>query len=339
VAVTQERPTTLVLRALGLGDLLTAVPALRAVRRHDVGHRLVLATPNALRGVVDLIGGIDEVLPATGLSRLDWVGEPPTLAVNLHGRGPQSHLLLQEVTPRRLLAFDSAVAGVTGPTWDPDEHEVRRWCRLVDEGLGTKADPGDLQLRPPKVRSTVAEAIVVHPGAAHGSRRWPVDRFATVARHLVGRGHQLVVTGSANEHDLAQTLAAKAGLPPETVLAGRTDLGELAAVVAAARLVICGDTGIAHLASAYRRPSVVLFGPVSPSRWGPPNAKQHRVLWHGDGSGDPFAPDPDRALLAISVEEVLASTVALLDDPAREPAVAAARGLSAGPSQCDNDVP
>jgi ADP-heptose:LPS heptosyltransferase len=75
-------------------------------------------------------------------------------------------------------------------------------------------------------------------------------------------------------------------------------------VVAAARVVVCGDTGVAHLATAYRRPSVVLFGPVSPALWGPPPRPQHVVLWHGDGAGDPWGTALDPALARVTVAEV-----------------------------------
>jgi ADP-heptose:LPS heptosyltransferase len=69
--------------------------------------------------------------------------------------------------------------------------------------------------------------------------------------------------------------------------------------------VVCGDTGVAHLATAYRTPSVLLFGPMSPALWGPPLARpQHRVLWHGHlaGRGED---GPHPALLDIDVAEVL----------------------------------
>jgi ADP-heptose:LPS heptosyltransferase len=117
-----------------------------------------------------------------------------------------------------------------------------------------------------------------------------------------------VVTGSAAERDLADGVRRAAGLPASALLAGRTDLAELAALVAGARLVVCGDTGTAHLASAFRTPSVVLFGPIPPAFWGPPTDGPHRVLWHGTGTetGDPHAAEPDPRLLRISVEEVLA---------------------------------
>ena len=127
---------------------------------------------------------------------------------------------------------------------------------------------------------------------------------------MAGQGHDVVVTGSAGERELAGRVARAAGLPPTAVLAGRTGLGELAALVAHARLVISGDTGIAHLATGYGTPSVVLFGPVPPRRWGPPpDRARHRPIWHGTRAerGDTLDPGVHPALLRVGVDEVLAA--------------------------------
>jgi ADP-heptose:LPS heptosyltransferase len=297
-----ERPAAVVLRPLGLGDLLTGVPAIRAVRAAVPGHRLVLATTAALEPLAALIDAVDEVLPARELEPLDWSGPPPELAVDLHGKGPASHVVVGRLQPQRLLTFASP--GYPGPTWHAGEHEVRRWCRLVSDGLGVPADPDALDLAVPAVAPPVAQAAVVHPGAAFPGRRWPPERFAAVARHLAASGHDVRITGGPAEVPLARAVAEAAGLGEEAVLAGRTSSLELAAVVAAARVVVCGDTGVAHLATAYRRPSVVLFGPVPPALWGPPPRPQHVVLWHGDGTGDPWGTELDPALARVSVEEV-----------------------------------
>src|SRR3712207_3883731 len=123
----RARPVAVVLRPLGLGDLLTGVPAIRAVRAAVPGHRLVLATTSALEPLASLVDAVDEVSPARELEPLDWSGPPPELAVDLHGRGPASHVVVADLGPRRLLTFDSP--GYPGPAWYPDEHEVRRWCR------------------------------------------------------------------------------------------------------------------------------------------------------------------------------------------------------------------
>ena len=87
-------------------------------------------------------------------------------------------------------------------------------------------------------------------------------------------------------------------------LAGTLDLPGLADVVGRARLLVCGDTGVAHLATALGTPSVLLFGPVSPARWGPAvDPHLHTVLWHGDGAGDPHGPEVDPALAAVTALE------------------------------------
>lgn len=271
-----------------------------------------MATSAVLRPLVELIGAVDAVLPTSGLAPISG---PADVAVNLHGRGPQSHALLLALAPSRLVAF--AAVGVPGPVWREDEHEVTRWCRLVTEGLGAPCEPAHLTLPRPSCAAPVSGAVVVHPGAASGSRRWPVSRFAAVAASLAAAGLPVVVTGSAAERPLALGVATEAGLPTASVLAGRTSLVELAALVAAARLVVCGDTGVAHLANAYGTPSVVLFGPVSPALWGPPRRPQHIVLWRGAGAGDPHADEVDPALLAIKVAEVVAAAERLFDERTR----------------------
>jgi ADP-heptose:LPS heptosyltransferase len=299
----------LVLRALGLGDLLTGVPALRGLRRAYPDHRLLLATPPELAGLALATGAVDQVVPARGLAPLTGPAGPD-VAVNLHGRGPESHRLLRALRPRRLVAFRSAEAGhAEGPDWRPEEYEVARWCRML-AAHGIPSDPADLALPPPP--TTRPGHVVVHPGAAHPRRRWPAERFAAVARGLAEAGGDVVVTGSAAEEQLAGRVAAAAGLPADAVLAGRTDAGELAGIVAAARLVVCGDTGVAHLASAFGTPSVLLFGPVSPAEWGPPPGRPaHVVLWHGPGTDDGTgAVDP--ALRTIAVAEVLEAAAGLL---------------------------
>jgi ADP-heptose:LPS heptosyltransferase len=303
------------LRALGLGDLLTGVPALRALRSALPSHELALATPAVLEPLVKLAAVADKVVDIAGLEdddQLTTLCPRPDIAVNLHGRGPQSTRLLQSLEPQRLLAFGNADAGLVGPSWRADEHEAERWCRLVREGLGAPADPADLVIAKPSESAAVEGAVVIHPGAAFPSRRWPASRFAEVASWAAASGHAVVVTGSPGERQLAEQVAADGGLADTSVLAGRTGLIELAALVARARLVICGDTGVAHLATAFGTASVVLFGPVSPQLWGPPPGREHIALWRGGDQGDPWGESVDPALLEISVADVLEAAEGLL---------------------------
>jgi ADP-heptose:LPS heptosyltransferase len=305
-------PVALVLRALGLGDLLTGVPALRALRRGLPEHEIVLAGPTPLGALIPLLGAVDRLYPLPGLEPMRWPGPPPAIAVDLHGNGPRSRELLERLSPGQLMGFAyPGYPDLQAPPWRPDEHEVSRWCRLAGT-YGFAADPGDLGLLPPAGPSPAPGAVVLHPGAKHGGRRWPPARFVTVAITLRAEGHRVVITGSRAESELASFVGRAADLPPGDVLAGRTDLAELAAVVAEARLVISNDTGTAHLATAFGTPSVVIFGPMAPSLWGPPPDRPwHVALWTGR-RGSPFAEDPDPGLLEITVPDVMEGAKAAL---------------------------
>ncbi len=297
------RPVALALRALGLGDFLTGLPALQLLKRALPRHELVLAAPGVFAPLIPAVLGVDRLEPTGELMPVDRRYRGVDVAVDLHGKGPASRRLLAALEPARLVGFSDPAAGFSGPAWYPQEHEVTRWCRLV----GTAFDLGDTTW--PSVVGAVsvhvagAEAglTIVHPGAAAGSRRWPAERFADVAAQLHLMGHRVVISGGEAERSLAEWVSLASGAP---TLMGLS-LPRLMSVVASAHLVICGDTGLAHIASNYRTPSVVLFGPVSPALWGPPLDPRHLALFHGDGTGDPHGTEPDEALLRITVSEVL----------------------------------
>jgi ADP-heptose:LPS heptosyltransferase len=306
-----ERPRLVVLRALGLGDFLTAVPALRALAAAFPRHRRLLLAPAWIEPLAALLGGaIEEVVDVEGRRAVPSALPPAVhgadIAVNLHGRGPQSHAALAGTRPGRLIEF--ACGDVRGPAWRDGEHEVARWCRLLAES-GIPADPANLDLDPPP--ATVRHgATVLHPGAAAPARRWPTDRWAAVARAERAAGRSVIVSAGPGEEEAAASTAAAAGLPPSAVRAGG-GLTDLARLVGGAGRVACADTGVAHLATALGVPSVVLFGPAPPSEWGPPPGRpRHRVLWAGR-RGDPNGPAPDPGLLEIGPAQVVAELAAL----------------------------
>jgi ADP-heptose:LPS heptosyltransferase len=315
--VALRRPVLLVLRALGLGDLLTAVPALRGLAAAFPAHRRLLAAPGQLAPLLQLIRGVDgeevveRIVDVRGLCALPSDLGRVAIAANLHGRGPQSHRRLLELAPERLLGFahSELPESLAGARWMAGEHEVQRWCRMLAHA-GVPCDPRALDIERPEQGESewpvVARgATVLHPGAASGARRWPADRWAALARAEADSGRTVLLSGGPAEIALAREIARSAGLSSHVVLAGRTGVGDLALVVAAAGRVVCGDTGVGHLATALRTPSVLLFGPVAPQEWGPPPERSgHRVLWTGR-RGDPHASAPDRGLLEIAVADVL----------------------------------
>ena len=194
---------------------------------------------------------------------------------------------------------------------------MRRWCRLV-EAFGVPTDPDALDLVPPgrPISERASGAVLLHPGAKDPARRWPAARWGELASRLRAAGRRIVVTGGPAEARLARSVADLGGLDARAVLTDMEVL-DLVAAVAACRLVVAGDTGISHVATATRTRSVLLFGPTSPDRWGPPSHRVgHRVLWSGR-AGDPHAAETFVGLLEISVEEVLAAVDDSLSGPRR----------------------
>lgn len=301
-----DQPLLLALRALKLGDLLVAVPALRGLRRAFPEHRILYAAPAWIAEALELVGGIHH-LPTPGLDDPLTVPHGAVdIAVNLHGNGAESRLRIEELGANRVVAHEAP--GIDGPAWTSGLPERERWTRLLN-WHGIEADPLDYRLNLPAVPSSRPGATVIHVGAAYGSRLWPVDRFADVAVELAGAGHDVVLTGGASERGRAEQTAALAKLKganlDDGLLAGLQGLAEFAATIAEARLVVSADTGAAHLASAYGRPSVVLFGPAPAEEWGPPPGP-HKVLTAVElRRGDVFSADPDPALLAVSVRDVV----------------------------------
>jgi ADP-heptose:LPS heptosyltransferase len=318
LAEKRDRPEILALRALKLGDILVAVPAVKSIRRAYPDHALVLAVPRWLEPIVELIGGVDALLPTPGLN--DLLPVPAgriDVAVNLHGNGPESRDIIDALRPRVTVGHRNDVHD--GPEWEDGVLERYRWARLVT-AHGMPADPDDVALQPPAVPAVIPGATVVHVGAFYGSRRWPADRFAAVAAALRSEGHTVVFTGSAKERERALEVATLGGFDTASVLAGELELDEFAALIREARVVLSADTGAAHLASAYRVPSVILFGPAPVEEWGPPTAGPHITLTDASRRlGDAFSDTPDPAILAVTIDDVLAAVHSLPTHPARVP--------------------
>jgi ADP-heptose:LPS heptosyltransferase len=157
--------------------------------------------------------------------------------------------------------------------------------------------------------------VVVHPGASVRARGYDATRAARVVDLLVDDGWCVAVTGGAAERELT---ARVAGAPRRSVrdLAGGTGLAELAAVIAGAAAVVCGNTAPAHLAAAVATPVVSIFAPVVPAdRWRPwrvPTALLGDQDIDCAGCRCRTCPLPAQACLAGVTPNVVAAAVASL---------------------------
>jgi ADP-heptose:LPS heptosyltransferase len=295
-----------VFRALKLGDLLVAVPALRAVRAALPGAEVVLVGLPWARGFADrfahLLDGFRPFPGWPGLPerepQLDRVpgflagmqAEGFDLAIQLHGSGPGVNELCALFGARRTAGFYLPGGHRPDPDlflpWPDRGLELRRLLALTTFlGFPPRGEHLEFPLRAADFAAAGLEPggyVCVHPGASVPERRWPADRFAAVADALAARGLRVVLTGTAGERGLTAAVAA-ATAAPALDLAGRTDLGSTAALLARARLLVCNDTGVSHLAAAVRAPSVVVSTGDNPARWAPPDAARHRVLCRPGG--------------------------------------------------------
>lgn len=339
-----------VFRALVLGDMLCATPALRAMRRAWPQAQLTLVGLPWAAELAARLDSVDDFIALPGYPGLPenpcTVSQLPAflqavqargfdLAVQLHGSGGIVNPLVACFGARATAGFHDGTVWLPPEDrgryrlWPQQGHEIERLLALTDHlGLPRQGLALDFPLREDdhaQARALLAPLpagaayAVVHAGAQLPSRRWAPARFAAVARQLAGQGLQIVLTGGAAEAVLTHTLAQAIG-GPCLDLAGRTSLWTLGALVDGATCVVCNDTGISHIAAARGRPSVVVSSGADVRRWAPLDAERHRVLAH-DLPCRPCAhavcPYDHGCARAISVPQVLAALPSALQVPPR----------------------
>lgn len=297
-------------RALQLGDLLCAIPAFRALRLAWPAARITLVGLPWARDFVRRYPYFDDFAEFPGFpglpERVPDLGRLPgffaamqaerfDLAIQMHGSGGLTNPLLAALGARWTAGFTTPdgwrpQAGDFIP-WPEGLPEIRRLLALaIRLGVPPRGEALELPLLPEE-RSAFASLraglpvgaggyACIHPGARLPSRRWPPERFAEVGDALAAAGLAIVLTGTAGEARLLAAVGA-AMRAPAIDLGGRTgSLGILAALVGDARLVVCNDTGISHVAAAMGTPSVVISSGGDAERWRPLDRRRHRLLWH-----------------------------------------------------------
>jgi heptosyltransferase I len=151
--------------------------------------------------------------------------------------------------------------------------------------------------------------VLINPGAGWGAKRWPVERYADVARGLLNRGYRVLVNAGPGEVSFADTIMKRTGGGVTPLLCS---IEQLIAVTRRVSLTIAGDTGPLHLACALGRPVVGIYGPTDPSRNGPYGTR-FRVLRSPESRRDHTRHEaPEAGMLTITPEDVLQAADELL---------------------------
>lgn len=340
----EDLRSIVVFRALMLGDLLCAVPALRALRAACPQAHIALVGLPWAQALVERLDCIDTFIAFPGHPGLRENGglersmqqfiaamraRHDDLAIQLHGSGEVTNRLVADFGARRTCGFASAHAWVPAGEealflpWPHEGHEIERLLALTDFlGLprrGTHlsfpvrdADRAALAHVWPGVSGAVPY-VCVHPGAQLESRRWDPDRFAGVADAIAAQGRAIVLTGTAGERELVSAVR-RAMRAPAVDLCGRTSLWTLGALIEGAAAIICNDTGVSHIAAALATPSVVVSSGADVDRWAPLDRARHPVVAAAIACrpcGFAACPVGHACARAVGVDDVLAAYAGL----------------------------
>ena len=307
----------LVVHPGALGDVLQAVPALRALAALDGGARVSLAAQPRLAALLAGAGVVDEGLSFDSLGLEALFADAPVpvaLADRLAGfhavvswfgaRAAPYPDRLRALAPGAILAPPVPDSGASsgGPVW---RHLLASLAPLTARAGGRAeralvapvAVPAAWRARARDALGAIGVAparpvLLVHPGAGGHDKRWPLERFVETIAAL-GDEHALVLHEGPADHDAVATLAARlaalgaGGVPTRLV---EPDLPLLAGALAEARAYLGGDSGVSHLAAAVGAAAVIAFPPATRELWAP---------W-GPGARA-IAPDDDAAAVLGSV--------------------------------------
>lgn len=305
----------LLIRPDHLGDVLLTTPAIRVLRRaypHTEIHALVgpWSAP-----VLENYDELDLVLtvPFPGFTRgkeTDW-RSPYRYAIqtsrNLRRIGYAQAVIFRpdhwwgawvaRLTgiPRRI-GYNHVDTGIflTDPVEHHHDHSVTQSLRLIEALIGEPINPDTVKLTFPAntldhafVRGYLSEwgitadhpYFCIHPGSGTKVKQWEPEKWAEVADVLTEQLQaQVIFTGGDYELPLIQSIIQQMQ-SPATIMAGDTEVGQLASLYAGAVVVLGPDSGPLHLAVAVDTPSVTLFGPADPIEFGPwGDPRKHHVL-------------------------------------------------------------
>ncbi|EHC46142.1 ADP-heptose-lipooligosaccharide heptosyltransferase 2 [Salmonella enterica subsp. enterica serovar Hvittingfoss str. A4-620] len=159
------------------------------------------------------------------------------------------------------------------------------------------------------------------PGAEFGpAKRWPHYHYAELAKQLINEGYQVVLFGSAKDHEAGNEILAALNSEQQAWcrnLAGETQLEQAVILIAACKAIVTNDSGLMHVAAALDRPLVALYGPSSPD-FTPPLSHKARVIrlitgYHKVRKGD-TAQGYHQSLIDITPQRVLEELHSLLSE-------------------------
>jgi lipopolysaccharide heptosyltransferase II len=275
-------PNVLAVRFSSIGDILLTTPLLRAIRHSHPGARVTVLTK---REYVPLLSHNPHVNLVLGLapnrSLLSLASElradQYTHLLDLHDnlRSRALRLLVPgtwRTYPKHRLARAWLIRAKRNRYRDRRPVPERYFSAARDLGVKPDGSPPDLFLGPEAGEQVTdwlrtaglekeSNIVALAPGAAHATKRWPLEHWRALLARILENGAAVVIVGGPGDADLGTSLAQEPSGRVATA-AGLFGLQGTGALLQRARVVVSGDTGIMHMATAVGTPVVSLFGPT-----------------------------------------------------------------------------
>jgi len=309
-----------IFRALQLGDLLCAIPAVRALKdampQADI-YLIGLPGSEALaRRFRKYFAGIIPFPGYPGLpeqaydvkkiaSFIAYMQEQRfDLMLQMQGNGTLVNQLVElfgaACTGGYYMPHDYKPPGEWFMPYPDHGHEVLRHLSLMRHlGIGG-THAMEFPVEEEDIRKFAAldlglerkKYVCIHPGSRGAWRRWPPAFFAALADSCCRQGIKVVLTGTKEELGIVEATAGQ--MKHEAVIAaGRTDLGTMAVLLQDAFALISNCTGVAHMAAAIQTPGIIISMDGEPHRWGPMDKTLFYTL---DWLADPDFAKAEKAL-------------------------------------------
>ncbi len=314
-----------IFRALQLGDMLCSVPAFRALRNaYPAAEITLLGLPWAKSFKDRFNNYLDRFIWFPGFPGLPeqefsapvfstflekMISENFDLVLQMQGNGTLVNPMVELFGAKYTAGYFKK--GIYAPDnglfmeYPEHGHESERHAGLMeflgipcpDTGLEfplTGQDYDDFTEAALPIEEK--KYVCVHPGSRGTWRRWPPEYFAKLADIAAENGLTPVITGTVEELDIVNQVAAHMAHPP-VIAAGKTSMGAVAVLIQQAFALISNCTGVSHIAAALKTPSVVISLDGEPDRWAPLNRDLHHVT--------DWTLTPDFELVKKATEKVL----------------------------------
>jgi len=324
------------------------IPALRQTRRIFNSAEITLMVRPHVAGLFREADFVDEVFQGDDRSTRDAL----RIIKELKSRKYDIALLLPNAFSAALITYLARIPTRIGYPTDgrglllthriqPDQdlkkrHQVYYYLNLVAEAEKLFYGRSEAGLVEPEVTLSVSprrreeaweflessgvdarkKLVVINPGALNSrAKRWLPERFAAVGEQILARGDaSVVLIGTQQEREIAEGVSRGMQQKP-ILLAGKTSLEQLVAILSCARLLISNDTGAAHIGAALGVPTLVIFGPTEDYATRPFSPSALVIKKGAECSPCMLrdCPTDHRCMRDIEIEDVLRPAIELLD--------------------------